>query len=149
MCSDPEVMRWIGSGCLRDKEECIEAVSSFEKFWEETGFGLFAIELLGSKKFIGFAGLAIPNFLPQVMPSVEIGWRLARSTWGNGFATEAASAALKFGFDECGIDRIVGIHQLDNEASGRIMQKIGMRFLRETMDPSCQRMVNVYEAVAQ
>lgn len=148
LCSDPEVMSWIGSGDLRNREECFEAISSFENFWEENDFGLFAVELLGNNNFIGFTGLAIPDFLPKVMPSIEIGWRLARSTWGNGFATEAARASLEFGFNECGIDRVVSIHQLGNEASGRIMQKIGMRLFRETIDPSCQRPVKVYEAIA-
>jgi RimJ/RimL family protein N-acetyltransferase len=149
LCRDPEVMRWIGSGSLRTREECVEAISSFEKFWEKRGFGLFAVELSSTQEFIGFTGLAVPEFLPEVMPSVEIGWRLARSLWGNGFATEAARAALEFGFSECGLERVVSIHQVGNDASGRIMEKIGMRLLRETIDPSCQRPVNVYGAEAQ
>ncbi len=149
LCRDPEVMRWIGSGSLRTREECVEAISYFEKFWEEKGFGLFAVELLSSQEFIGFTGLAVPEFLPEVMPSVEIGWRLARSTWGHGFATEAARASLEFGFNECELERVVSIHQVGNDASGRIMTKIGMRLFRETVDPSCQRPVKVYETVAR
>lgn len=149
LCRDPEVMRWIGSGSLRNRQECVKAISSFEENWEEKGFGLFAVELLGNQKFIGFTGLAIPEFLPEVMPSIEIGWRLARSTWGNGFATEAARASLTFGFNQCGLDRVVSIHQVGNDVSGRIMSKIGMNLFLETIDPSCQRPVKVYEALSR
>lgn len=78
------------------------------------------------------------------MPAVEIGWRFARESWGNGYASEAALAALEFGFRDCGLSEIVGVYQTENQASGRIMQKLGMRFDRETVDPTCGRLVRVY-----
>jgi len=145
LCSDPEVMRWIGSGVLRSHDECVAAISSFENFWEHNGFGLFALELKSTQHLIGFTGLTFPNYLPEVMPAVEIGWRLARSSWGKGYATEAARAALNFAIIDKGLASVVSIHQLGNEASGRIMQKLGMTFLKQTIDPSCQRPVKVYE----
>ena len=101
--------------------------------WEEKGYGLFAVELLG------FTGLAEPAFLAEIMPAVEVGWRFARQSWGNGFATEAARAALDFGLVKLGIPEIVSIHQVDNHASGRIVQKLGMRFDRDTLDQTCGR----------
>ena len=106
--------------------------------WEEKGYGLFAVELLG------FTGLAEPAFLAEIMPAVEVGWRFARQSWGNGFATEAARAALDCGLVKLGIPEIVSIHQVDNHASGRIVQKLGMRFDRDTLDQTCGRLVRVY-----
>lgn len=71
---------------------------------------------------------------PEVMPAVEIGWRLGRRHWGHGMATEAARAVLDFGFTDGGLDRIISIHQTGNDASGRIIQKLGMQLDRETTD---------------
>ena len=147
MCTDTVVMRWIGSGRLRTRDECAKAISDFERAWDERGFGLFAMELKASGTLIGFVGLSLPEFLPEILPAVEIGWRLAGSQWGNGLATEGARAALAFGFDQARLDRVVSIHQVGNGASGRIMEKLGMRFERETVDPSCDRPVRVYEIV--
>ena len=79
------------------------------------------------------------------MPAVEIGWRLARDVWGQGLATEAAQAALRFGFDEVGLDRVLSIIQFGNGASECIAQNIGMSVERDTVDPSCCRAVRVYE----
>jgi RimJ/RimL family protein N-acetyltransferase len=70
-------------------------------------------------------------------------WRLGRRYWGQGIATEAARAALEFGFTDRRLDRIVSIHQLGNDASGRIMQKLGMQLDREITD-SRRRRVRIY-----
>lgn len=145
ICADSEVMRWIGRGQGRTREECARAIASFERSWEDRGFGLFALELRASSGLIGFVGLSVPDFLPEILPSVEIGWRLAAARWGKGLATEGARAALAFGFEQVGLDRIVSIHQVGNGASGRIMEKLGMHLERETVDPSCARPVRVYE----
>jgi RimJ/RimL family protein N-acetyltransferase len=93
---------------------------------------------------IGFTGLAIPDFLPEIMPAVEIGWRLARAHWDRGYATEAARAALAFGFERVGLDRIVSVYAVGNEASGNVMRKIGMHLDRETTHPASGRAVRVY-----
>ncbi len=142
--SDPEVMRYIGSGDTRTREQAAAAILAFESVWEEKSYGLFAVELLGSNQLIGFTGLAEPAFLPEIMPAVEVGWRFTRQSWGNGYATEAARAVLDFGLVELGISEIVSIHQVGNDASARIMQKLGMRFDRETIDQTCGRLVRVY-----
>ena len=148
ICADPDVMEWIGDGSIRTEAECAQAIASFERFWQNHGFGLFAVEQRETGNLIGFTGLAIPTFLPEVLPAVEIGWRFGKSAWGKGYATEAAKASLTFGFEEAKIDRIVSIHQIGNEASGRIMQKLGMRFERQTVDLTCNRAVKVYEVTS-
>ena len=144
MCSDPEVMRYIGSGATRTRAQARASIDAYERAWDETGYGLFAVERLEDGQFLGFTGLAVPTFLPEIMPAVEIGWRFARQSWGHGYASEAARAALDFGLQTRGLCEIVGVYQAENHASGRIMQKLGMRFDRETVDPTCGRSIRVY-----
>lgn len=144
MCSDPEVMRYIGFGSTRTREQAVSAIEAYEAGWEENGYGLFAVEHFESGHLIGFTGLAQPTFLPEIMPAIEIGWRFAREAWGKGYATEAAKAALDFGLNTLGIPEVVSIYQTENHASGRIMEKLNMRFDRETLDPSCGRSVRIY-----
>jgi len=143
MCADSEVMQWIGSGRTLSEEESASAVARFRWFWAQNGFGLFAVEIKESSAFAGFCGLSIPGFLPEILPAVEIGWRLARESWRQGYATEAASASMHFGFSEARLDEIVSIHQIGNTASERIMEKLGMVLERSTVDPTCMRPVNV------
>jgi RimJ/RimL family protein N-acetyltransferase len=145
MCADPEVMRYIGDGATQTRAQCADRLRAFEEVWRERGFGLFATELTATGEMIGFAGLAIPDFLPEIMPSVEIGWRLARVHWGHGYATEAARAVLAFGFERVGLDRVVSVHALGNEASANVMRKIGMQLERHTTHPTNGRGVRVYE----
>ncbi len=142
--ADPEVVRWIGDGSVADEARTAAAVVDWERQWDERGFGLFAVELRDTGELAGFTGLAVPAFLPEIMPAVEIGWRLGRAHWGRGLATEAARAVLHHAFTVQGHDRIVSVHQVGNVASERIMQKLGMRLDRETVHASVGRAVKVY-----
>jgi len=144
MCSDPEVMRYVGSGATRPSAKAQASIQAYEREWDQKGFGLFAVERLEDGRFLGFTGLTVPSFLPEVMPTVEIGWRFASQTWGNGYASEAAQAALNFGLQTLGLPAIVAIYQTENRASERIMEKLGMRFDRDAIDPTCGRSIRVY-----
>lgn len=144
MCADPEVMRYIGSGSTRTFDQTRASIEKFEHEWDEHGFGLFAVERLEDGAFIGFTGLSIPTFLPEIMPAVEIGWRLGREYWGLGYATEAAKAVIEFGTEVVGLPPLVCIVQIENAASRRIAEKLGIRLERQTCDPSCDRLVNIY-----
>ncbi|MFI6512186.1 GNAT family N-acetyltransferase [Streptosporangium sp. NPDC050855] len=143
MDGDPEVMRFIGDGSVRTREQTAATLAFMEQGWEDRGFGLFAVELRETGELAGWAGLAIPAFLPEVLPAVEIGWRLGRRFWGRGIATEAARQALRFGFVEVGLDRIISICRVDHSASARVMTKLGMRQERETVVPGQGRSVRV------
>ncbi|MDA1358827.1 GNAT family N-acetyltransferase [Glycomyces luteolus] len=143
--ADPEVMRWIRDGGVRDEQQTRDGIRAWESEWESHGFGLFAAELRSTGELAGFTGLAVPYFLPEVLPAVEVGWRLGRSHWGQGLATEAAEAAVRFAFEERGLERIVSIAQVGNDASERIMAKLGMHLFRETVSPTAARPVRVFE----
>lgn len=148
MCRDPEVMRYIGAGNTRTRQQTEKSIEAFEREWDERGFGLFAVEILENKAFIGFTGLSEPTFLPEIMPAVEIGWRLAREHWGRGYATEAAKAALKLGMEDLRLPAIVSIFQIENAASRNVIEKLGMHFDRQALDPTCNRLIEVYRKSA-
>ncbi|MFE0043851.1 GNAT family N-acetyltransferase [Streptomyces albireticuli] len=133
--ADPEVMRWIGDGSVLDREETAAAVARWEREWEERGVGLFAVEVRETGRLAGFAGLSVPEYLPEILPTVEIGWRLGRSHWGRGLATEAARVVLDFALRDRGVGRVVSVHRVGNDSSAKIMRKLGMRRDRETTDP--------------
>jgi RimJ/RimL family protein N-acetyltransferase len=99
--------------------------------WQSTidseGFGFWAVEAPGIADFIGFVGLARPDFAAAFMPCVEIGWRLDHAYWGQGYATEAARLAMSFGFDQLGLTEIVSFTVAINERSRRVMQRLGMQ----------------------
>jgi RimJ/RimL family protein N-acetyltransferase len=143
--ADADVMRWIRDGSVRDEQETRDGIAVWEHEWETEGFGLFALEARATGRLVGFTGFAVPHFLPEILPAVEIGWRLGRDHWGQGLATEAARAAVRFGFEERGLERIVSIAQVGNDASERIMTKLGMHLFRETVSPRTGRRVRVFE----
>ena len=83
----------------------------------------------------GWAGLSVPEFLPEVLPAVEVGWRLGSDFRGRGYATEAAAAALSWGFDALELEEIVSIHEPDNVPSGQVMDRLGFGPASATVDP--------------
>jgi RimJ/RimL family protein N-acetyltransferase len=94
--------------------------------WIANGFGLWALERLADGAFLGFTGLSRPSFEAHFTPAVEVGWRLARDAWGQGYATEAAEAALRFGFENLGLAEIVSFTVPANVRSRAVMERLGM-----------------------
>jgi len=88
-----------------------------------------------SGDLMGWAGLSVPDFLPEVLPATEVGWRLGSRHWGRGYATEAATAALDWGFEELGLTTVLSIFEPDNAASGRVMDRLGFGPGVETVHP--------------
>jgi RimJ/RimL family protein N-acetyltransferase len=118
--ADPVVMRYIRDGSVRDRRQSAEGLQKMIADWEELAYGLFAVEVRETGILIGWAGFAVPDFLPEVLPAVEIGWRLDRGSWGHGYATEAATTAMRFGFLDRGPDCIVNIRQIENVRSAAL-----------------------------
>lgn len=104
--------------------------SSIRSFMAEQGWGFWAVERRAEGAFLGFVGLARPGFAPFTS-NVEIGWRLARGVWGQGFATEAAEAAVSFAFTSLGLAELIAFTVPANRPSRRVMEKLGM-----THDPA-------------
>jgi RimJ/RimL family protein N-acetyltransferase len=86
------------------------------------GFSLWPVELQTTGEVIGLTGL---QHLADG-PEIEVGYRFLRDCWGHGYATEAATAAIRFGFDELELDRIVAVTLPTNQASRRVMEKCGL-----------------------
>ncbi|GIG62864.1 acetyltransferase [Longispora fulva] len=122
---DPEVMEHFPS--LQDRATSDGMVERIEATFDEHGFGLWAVALRESGEFLGFTGLQPVTFEASFSPTTEIGWRFARHAWGHGYATEAARAALAFGFDELGLGEIVAMTAWSNERSMAVMRRLGMR----------------------
>jgi RimJ/RimL family protein N-acetyltransferase len=94
--------------------------------FERHGFGLWAAEIVSGAPFIGFVGLGVPSFQAHFTPCVEVGWRLAYEHWGKGYATEAAEAALAFGFENLQLDQVLSFTVPANQRSRRVMERLGM-----------------------
>ena len=124
--ADPEVTRYLGG--VRTRERSVAWVQAARTEIEERGWGLWAVEVPGTVGCIGFVGLTpLPPEVPQA-PGIEVGWRLAREHWGHGYATEAARAALDFGFEELGLDEIVSMTAAANLRSRRVMERLEMTY---------------------
>jgi len=126
MCADPEVMRYFPDLWPRERSELL--ISKCNTKLEEEGFCLAPVEIRESEEFVGFVGLnsSNPEMPMPFDPSVEIGWRLKRSAWGKGYASEAARAWLRFGFETVGLDEIVSFTIPENTPSQKVMERIGM-----------------------
>ncbi|MFP2931712.1 GNAT family N-acetyltransferase [Pyxidicoccus sp. 3LG] len=129
MCGDPRVMEHFPSTLTR--AECEAQVENIRRHFAERGFGLWAVEVPGVAPFIGFTGLSVPRFEAHFTPCVEAGWRIAAEHWGQGYATEAARAAVAFGFERLGLGELVSFTVPANVRSRRVMEKLGF-----THDPA-------------
>ncbi|MCW6506799.1 GNAT family N-acetyltransferase [Lichenifustis flavocetrariae] len=124
--ADPEVRRWWSAGVLTRRQSDAQA-AKLQAHIEAHGFGFWAVEAPGVAPFVGFVGLQYVDAHLPVGPAVEAGWRLARSFWGLGYATEAAGAAVEYGFDRLGFREILAYAVAGNLPSRRVMERIGMR----------------------
>lgn len=108
------------------REESDALIDRIDGYFDERGYGLWAVQRLDTADFIGFAGLAtMPEGTPDA-GGIEIGWRLAKEHWGHGFATEAARSALAFAFDDLGLTHVNSITAVGNLRSRAVMERLGM-----------------------
>jgi RimJ/RimL family protein N-acetyltransferase len=123
---DPEAMKFIPRGASPSLDRTRASVERFMRHEREHGFGLWAVELKEKGQLIGDCGL----FLVQgVGPEVEVAYHFGKDWWGHGYATEAATACLAFGFKECGLGEIIAICYPEHIASRRVMEKAGMKYV--------------------
>jgi len=123
--ADPVVMEHFRGTATRAESEAM--VDAMQVAWNERGYGIWAVEEVGSAPFVGYVGLAAVTFEATFTPATEVGWGLAASVWGRGYATEGAQAAFDFGFGrEPELDSIVAFTAVTNGRSARVMERLGM-----------------------
>lgn len=124
MNSNEEVMRYFVKPYSKEESEAM--LTRIKDHFTQHGYGFFAVEHRDSEQFMGFVGLNNVHYETPFTPCVEIGWRLLPQFWGKGYATEAASALLDFGFQYLKLKEIVAFTTESNLASRKVMEKIGM-----------------------
>jgi RimJ/RimL family protein N-acetyltransferase len=145
--SDPAVTEFLN----RDMDAAATAafLTRTENHWAEHGFGHWAVEptdgpLAG--RLIGFVGVAYPSFLPELATRPELGWRLARESWGHGYATEAALLARDDAFTRLRLPELISIIHPENARSQRVATKCGMTIERQVFNAFLARDVDVWSA---
>jgi RimJ/RimL family protein N-acetyltransferase len=113
------------------------------KAYSESVPALSAVVIAGTNELAGWAGLSEPTFLPEILPAIEVGWRLGEQHRGFGYATEAGAAWIEYGFTELALDKIVSIYEPENTASGAVMKRLGFALDRTTTHPDLTVEVHV------
>jgi ribosomal-protein-alanine N-acetyltransferase len=124
---DPEVMRYIGQGVPLSRDETEANLVNIVSAFRRRGFGRWALEKKAGGALVGYCGLSLGN--KEV--GVELAYMLARTEWGTGLATEAGRACLRYGFERLGVEAIAGLTMRDNHRSRRVLERVGMKFLRD------------------
>jgi len=128
---EPRVARFLSvDGRPWPRERSVSAFEHFRRQWQDHGFGPWAVFDKATGGWLGQIGL---NELPRWPgpDKIEVGWDLHPSVWGQGLATEGARAALGYGFEVVGVERIISTARADNAASRRVMEKCGLAFEEE------------------
>lgn len=125
--SNPLVHQYLGTKPLSNIEQAKEVICFIQKQYSENGIGRWALIRKSDEQFLGWAGLKfIKEATNGYINFYDLGYRLIPKYWGIGYATEAAKAALKFGFDELEPEYIYGITEVNNTASQNVLQKCGL-----------------------
>ncbi len=124
--ADPEVVEYLGGPLSREGSDEIAAYAN--DLWIRRGIGLLAVERTADGTFLGMCGVHILHSYPD---DLEAGWRLAREHWGQGYATEAASAWLRIAFEDQGADRVISVTDPPNRRSIAVMERLGLTYDHE------------------
>ncbi len=127
MCRDPEVMRFLGGEVTSDIDVWRQ-MASIMGHWYFRGHGIWAVEEKSTGNLIGRIGF----IYPIGWPAFELGWTLARESWGKGYATEGAQRALQYAFTEMGRDHVISLIAPANVASARVAQRLGEKIEGQT-----------------
>jgi RimJ/RimL family protein N-acetyltransferase len=131
--SDVEVMEHFPKTLT--KKENAELFEKLKLHCEKRKHTYFATDILATKEFIGFIGLAYQEYKTEFTPAVDIGWRLKKGAWGKGYATEGAKRCLEYGFNELNFSEIIATCTIGNSKSEKVMRKIGMKKMGNFIHP--------------
>lgn len=143
--SDKEVMEFFPS--CPSLMETHDFVHRMRHQYQEKGFCYFAVDLLENASLIGFIGLSTKDFEADFTPCVDIGWRIKKSEWNKGYATEGAQACLEYAFHTLKLPHIVAIAPAINVKSELVMKKIGMSKVKNFMHPLLANDVRLRDCV--
>jgi RimJ/RimL family protein N-acetyltransferase len=132
MCADTIVMEFFPA--LLTTAQSNAMADKIQTKIADQGWGFWAIEILETGAFAGFVGLSRPGYPLPFAPCVEVGWRLDKAFWGQGYATEAGNAALEFAFNTLHLDEVVSFTAVPNRRSQAVMQRLGMTNTGENFD---------------
>jgi [ribosomal protein S5]-alanine N-acetyltransferase len=128
--ADPKVMKFSPTG-VNSVAQVEKKIEGFIACYEELGFGKWAVILKESNQLLGYCGVAVDRIDDK--DEKELGYRLDSRYWGQGLAAEAASAAIKYGFEQLKLPYVLGVVERANLASVRVLEKVGMRRERTTI----------------
>ena len=131
--SDEDVMEYFPKTLT--KEETFKFIERLKKCFEKNRYTYFAVDTLETNEFIGFIGLFYQNYKSDFTPNVDIGWRLRKSFWKKGYATEGAKKCIEYGFKSLGLEKIISVCPEKNSKSKNVMKKIGMNKVGEFNHP--------------
>lgn len=134
MGSNPQVMEYFPKLLTRAESDAM--IDRMKSIIDTQGWGFWAVELKHNQQFIGFTGLHDQPTQFSFSPCVEIGWRLDQAYWGQGYAPEAAQAALAFAFDQLKLEKVVAFTTVDNAKSQKVMQKLNMKYVTQFQHPA-------------
>ena len=134
MNRDPQIMKYVGDGSTRTHEEMKNELDMLiSHYIRKPGLGIWATELKANNCFIGASGLVYYDNTSEI----EVGYRMQKEFWKNGYATEASKGLLEYGFTKLNLKKIVSSAHVDNVASRRVMEKIGMTYIDDRFHYGC------------
>ncbi len=131
--SNPEVLKYLHEPPLEKEEQALHIINTIILPQYKNNLGRWAIHLKTTNEFIGWCGL---KYLVEAV-EIDLGYRLMQNFWGNGYAFEAAKYTLEYGFNQLHLKTIIGRAHIENIASLKILEKIGMQFIKEEVEGNC------------
>ncbi|MEM6642281.1 MAG: GNAT family N-acetyltransferase [Bacteroidota bacterium] len=134
MNSDPQIMKYVGDGSIRTHQQMTNELKMLiSHYSRKPGLGIWATELKVNNCFVGASGLVYYDSTPEI----EVGYRMQKEYWNKGYATEASIGLLKYGFRKLNLKKIVSSAHIDNLASRRVLEKIGMSYVDDRFHYKC------------
>ncbi|HEX8545709.1 MAG TPA: GNAT family N-acetyltransferase [Cytophagaceae bacterium] len=132
--SDPEVHRYLGCKPVTERDQIVATINFIRQQYTDNGIGRWAIIDKGTDDFIGWAGLKFVSDLTNNHKDFyDLGYRLRKKYWGQGIATETATASLDYAFSKLNVPKVYAMADCRNDGSNKVLQKVGLKFI-ETFD---------------
>lgn len=130
--SDPRVHQFLGNRPVTEKRQSLEMIEYVRRQYVEHGIGRWAVAEKATGQFMGWCGFKlVKDRINGRTDYYDLGYRFIQRYWGQGYASESARAALNYGFESLRLEEIIGAAQVANQASNRILQKLGFRLMEE------------------